>query len=72
MGDGALHQNTTGNNNIALGVEAGVNITAANHVICIGTAGANLNGSCFIGNIFGTTSGEELRSSSIQMDSLAR
>jgi len=42
---------------IAVGVEAGVNITDANHVICIGTAGANLSGSCFIGNIFGTTSG---------------
>ena len=57
VGDGALFNNTTGSNNIAVGVEAGVNITDANHVICFGTAGANLSGSCFIGNIFGTTSG---------------
>jgi Chaperone of endosialidase len=56
IGDGALHQNTTGNNNIAVGVEAGVNVTDAGHVICIGTAGANLSGTCFIGNIFGATS----------------
>jgi Chaperone of endosialidase len=57
VGDGALFNTATGSNNIALGVEAGVNITDANHVICIGTAGANLSGTCFIGNIFGTTSG---------------
>ena len=57
VGDGALFNNTTGSNNIAVGVEAGVNIADANHVICIGTAGANLSGTCFIGNIFGTTSG---------------
>src|SRR5262249_40391727 len=57
VGDGALHQNSTGSNNIALGVEAGVNITDANHVICIGTAGANPSGVCFIGNILGATSG---------------
>ena len=54
---GALFNNTAGSNNIALGVEAGVNIADASHVICSGTAGANLNSSCFIGNIFGTTSG---------------
>ena len=57
VGDSALFRNTTGSNNVALGVEAGVNITDANHVICIGTAGANLSGTCFIGNIFGATSG---------------
>ena len=56
VGDGALFNNTTGSNNIALGVEAGVNITDANNVICIGTRGANLSGTCFIGNIFGATS----------------
>jgi endosialidase-like protein len=39
-----------------VGVEAGVNVTDAGDVICIGTAGANLSGTCFIGNIFGATS----------------
>jgi hypothetical protein len=52
----ALLNNTTGNNNTALGVFAGGNVTTANNVICIGTDGANVSNSCYIGSIFGQTS----------------
>ena len=55
-GFAALLGNTTGNNNTALGVLAGVNVTTANNVICIGTDGANVSDSCYIGSIFGQTS----------------
>ena len=54
MGDGALFANTTGTANIALGVQAGSSVTTASGVICIGNfVGANVDNSCFIGNIFG-------------------
>ena len=52
----ALGANTTGSGNIALGQQAGVNVTTANNVICIGTTGANVSNSCYIGQIFGATS----------------
>jgi Chaperone of endosialidase len=53
----ALENNTTGSNNIALGVFAGMDVTTANNVICIGTNvfGADVNDSCYIGNIAGAT-----------------
>jgi len=59
VGRGALGANTTGNNNVALGFGAGSGVTTANNVICIGTnvAGNDVNDSCYIGNIFGDTSG---------------
>jgi hypothetical protein len=46
-----------GNNNIALGDNAGGGVITANDVICIGhaVAGVNVNGTCFIGNIRGVT-----------------
>jgi hypothetical protein len=47
---------STGNGNTALGAGAGGSVTTANNVICLGAAGANVNDSCFIGNIFGATS----------------
>jgi hypothetical protein len=52
-GDGALFSNTTGNGNTALGINAGSSVTTASNVICIGAdvAGANVDDSCFIGNI---------------------
>jgi trimeric autotransporter adhesin len=56
VGSLALSNNTTGLANIALGFSAGGNITTAAHVICIGADGANVDNSCFIGNIFGQTS----------------
>jgi hypothetical protein len=39
-----------------LGIGAGFNVTTANSVICIGADGQNVSNSCYIGNIFGTTS----------------
>ena len=47
--------NTTGFNNTALGINAGMSVTTASNVIAIGTAGANVSNTCFIGNIRGVT-----------------
>ena len=41
-----------GDSNTALGISAGLSVTTASNVICIGTEGANVNNSCFIGNIY--------------------
>ena len=51
-------RDSTGNDNTALGAGAGGNVTTASNVICIGAGvfGANLDNSCYIGNIFGSTS----------------
>jgi hypothetical protein len=46
---------STGDNNTALGSEAGIGVTTATNVICIGSAGADVDDSCFIGNIRGRT-----------------
>ena len=53
-GAGALLFNTTGAFNTALGFEAGASVTTARNVIAIGTTGANVNNSCYIGQIYGT------------------
>jgi hypothetical protein len=55
IGGFALMNNTSGINNVALGGGSGGGVTTANNVICIGTAvaGANVDGTCFIGNISG-------------------
>jgi hypothetical protein len=55
VGGGALFNNTTGSNNTALGVYAGIGVSTANHVTCIGTSGQNVSNSCYIGNIRGVT-----------------
>jgi hypothetical protein len=55
FGFGALNFNTTGHGNTALGDGAGGNVTTASNAICIGSNGANVNNSCFIGNIRGIT-----------------
>ena len=55
IGRGALVNNISGSSNNALGFNAGVNVTTANNVISIGSSGANVSNSCFIGNIFGAT-----------------
>ena len=55
-GTEALNNNTIGNFNTALGVGAGGNVITADNVICIGTSGANVSNSCYIGQIFGVTS----------------
>ena len=57
-GVSALQNNTAGSDNIGLGAFAGFNVTTANNIICIGAGvnGANVSNSCYIGNIFGSTS----------------
>ena len=57
VGFNALPGNTTGGSNVALGYGAGGNVTTASSVICIGALvpGANVNNTCFIGNIRGVT-----------------
>ena len=52
----ALINNTTGTGKTALGNQSGDGVTTANNVICIGTLGNNVDNSCYIGNIFGSTS----------------
>jgi hypothetical protein len=51
IGDSALRKLTAGSENTALGALAGINVTTADRVICIGTNGANASNACFIGNI---------------------
>jgi hypothetical protein len=51
VGDTALF-GSTGSGNTALGHNAGGSVTTASNVICIGTTGANVDNSCFIGNIY--------------------
>jgi hypothetical protein len=55
IGSKSLENNTTGSFNVALGAGAGSGVTTADDVICIGraVAGANVGGTCFIGNIRG-------------------
>jgi len=55
VGGGALF-NSTGNENIAIGFNAGNNVSIANSVICIGLPGQDVSNSCYIGNIFNATS----------------
>jgi Chaperone of endosialidase len=52
-GANALHNNTFGEGNTALGFGAGTGVSTADNVIAIGTPGANVSNSCYIGNIFG-------------------
>lgn len=52
----ALLNNSSGTLNIALGIGAGTEVRTADDVICIGTVGANLSHSCYIGNIFNQSS----------------
>ena len=54
IGHQALFFNT-GSNNTALGEGAGSGVTTADNVICIGSSGADVDNSCFIGNIRGRT-----------------
>jgi hypothetical protein len=51
----ALANNTIGIGNTALGADAGSNVTTASTVICIGSPGANVSNSTWIGNIYGVT-----------------
>jgi hypothetical protein len=42
---------------VFVGSQAGFNVNTASGVIWIGNLGRNVDNSCFIGNIFGQTSG---------------
>ena len=53
IGEGALKNNIYGSVNTALGDGAGYRVTTAHDVIAIGTLGANVSLSCFIGSIRG-------------------
>ena len=55
IGSDALGFNTSGHGNTALGDGAGSSVTTATNVISIGSSGANVTNSCFIGNIHGIT-----------------
>jgi hypothetical protein len=59
IGSRALYNNSSGSNNMALGHEAGSNVTTANNVIAIGAAGVNASNSCFIGNIWNKPGGSQ-------------
>jgi hypothetical protein len=50
IGAGAL-RSSIGSDNTALGAGAGSNVIGATNVICIGIPGADVDESCFIGNI---------------------
>jgi hypothetical protein len=60
VGASALANNTTGSDNVALGFQAGSGVIMASNVICIGAnvAGADVDNSCYIGQIFNATSSE--------------
>ena len=55
VGLNALANNIDGAANVALGREAGSGVTTADNVICIGASGADVDDSCYIGNIHGAT-----------------
>jgi uncharacterized coiled-coil protein SlyX len=55
VGHQALFNNTPGTGNTAVGVNAGSTVTTSSNVIAIGTTAANVNNSCFIGNVRGVT-----------------
>ena len=52
IGVQALGNNISGSSNIALGNGAGVGVTTATNVICIGAGGDNVDSSCYIGGIW--------------------
>jgi trimeric autotransporter adhesin len=58
IGFEALGNNISGSSNVAMGDSAGLGVTTASNVICIGASvdGANVSNSCYIGSIFGETS----------------
>jgi hypothetical protein len=51
-GVNALFHSTSGSANTAVGVGAGNGVMTASNVIAIGAEGADVDGSCFIGNIY--------------------
>jgi Chaperone of endosialidase len=54
VGSAALFQSTNGNNNVALGVDAGANIISASNVTCLGAGvrGENVDNTTWIANVY--------------------
>ena len=61
VGAAALSAVTTGANNVGIGLLAGINVTVASNVICIGDEvfGADVNNSCYVGNIWAQPGGSQ-------------
>jgi hypothetical protein len=59
IGREALGGNTSGSGNVAVGFAAGSNVIAANNVISIGSLGADVDDSCYIGNIWQQSGGSQ-------------
>ena len=59
IGYGALDAQMSGDLNIGLGVFAGNGVLTASNVICIGASGADVNDSCYIGNIWTQPGGSQ-------------
>jgi len=59
IGERALSSNTTGSFNTVLGTDAGLGVTTAGNVIVIGSAGANVDDSCYIANIWNQPGGSQ-------------
>ena len=55
IGSSALYNSGIGGGNIAIGAEAGLLVMTAGDTICIGAAGTDVSGTCFIGSIRGVT-----------------
>ena len=55
IGEAALGENTTGRQNTAIGFQAGLDVSTAANVICIGAnvAGANVSNTTWIANVYG-------------------
>jgi hypothetical protein len=72
VGDHALFNATSGQLNTVLGQNAGSGVTTASHVICIGAeiAGANVDNSCFIGQIYQRQVGND--NLPVQIDSFGK
>ena len=59
MGYGALVVQMSGDFNTALGLFAGNGVISASNVISIGTSGADVNDSCYVGNIWTQPGGSQ-------------
>jgi uncharacterized coiled-coil protein SlyX len=59
IGYGALDAQMSGDFNIGLGLFAGNGVLTASNVICIGTSGADVNDSCYVGNIWTQPGGSQ-------------
>jgi Chaperone of endosialidase len=61
VGAAALSAVTTGAHNVGVGLLAGINVTTASNIICIGDEvfGADVDNSCYVGNIWAQPGGSQ-------------